>query len=416
MKKAWCSVFLFLVMLVSCKKSTEDSIAVIWTNCTEFISYAEAFNNLQDDYKVVISYKKNPADALLHADVLPDIVIGPWLKGEQTRGKFAKLNRLLSDDKINPNSFYTSLLALGNIDGKQQLLPVCFNLPTIIFSAKQKNLVKNNFTLSLEEMRILSQNYNKKSGSEYVRMGFSPRWEMNFLYATAQGFGVGFEETKQSFSWNDERLKQIIDSTKNWSKQVNTSAEAEDEFKFKCLYDPPNTLVTSGRCLFWYIPSDKLFSLQPEQLQVLDYRWMSCNGKTPLQDTIIYAGMCKKAKNKAAAKAFFLWFFNNKTQKELLAHSRASNMIAPSFGLAGGFSSIRSVTENVFPVYYPLLLKRLPQMNDFLAPNILPNNWERLKKEVIFPFLHDTTKTMENDKKPVALNKRIALWYKKNTQ
>ncbi len=411
-KKAACIALCVFFMLISCK-SSEDSIAVIWTNSTEFISYAEAFNNAQSEHKIVISYKKNPADALLHEEELPDIVIAPWLKGDKTRGKFANLNSLLSDDKLKPESFYTSLLELGNTDNKQFLLPVCFNLPAIIFSAAEKNLVLNNFTLSLEEMSVLSQKYNKKEGAEYVRMGFSPRWDMNFLYAAMQGFGAGFEETEQSFSWDTGNLEQLIDLTRNWSKTVNTSTESEDTFKFKYLYDPPHKLITNNRCLFWYLPSDKFFSLPAEQLEALDYRWMSCGGKTPLHDTIIYAGLCKKAKNKAAAKAFFLWFFTTATQQALLERGHTQNMITPSFGLAGGFSSIRDVTETVFPVYYKLLLKRLPQMNTFLSPNILPNNWEQIKKEIIFPFMEEETKTGEKNEESVSLEKRIALWNKK---
>ena len=400
-------------MLASCKNA-EDSIAVIWTDRTEFISYCEAFNSAQNRYKITVSYKENPSDALTNASEQPDIVIGPWLRGDAARVKFSKLNGLLSAKKINPNIFYPLLFELGTINGAQYLLPVSFNLPTVIFSASQKNLIKTNFTLSLEEMRELSAAYNRKSGSEYTRMGFSPRWDADFLYVTAQGLNVSFEETKNLFSWDDKILQEVITDTRRWSKGVNTNAAAEDEFKFKYLYDPPHTLITNERCLFWYLPSDKLFSLNNEKLKSLDYRWMNYKGKTPLQDEIIYAGICKKAKNTAAAQAFLLWFFDEESQKNLLARSQTDNMIAPSFGLAGGFSSLRNVTENIFPVYYPLLLKHLPQTDDFSAPRILPHNWQQLKKEIIFPYLRDQTRILSGDEKPLSLNRRISDWYKKS--
>ena len=399
-------------MLSACKNA-EDSIAVIWTDRIEFISYCEAFNSAQSRYKITISYKENPADALMDASEQPDIVIGPWLRGDATRVKFSKLGGLLSQKKINPDIFYPLLFELGNSNGSQYLLPVSFNLPTIIFSASQKNIVKTNFTLSLEEIRELAAAYNKKNGSEYTKMGFSPRWDTDFLYVTAQGLDVSFEETQNLFSWNDKMLQELITDTRRWSQEVNTSAAAEDEFKFKYLYDPPYTLITNGRCLFWYLPSDVLFSLNNERLKSLDYRWMNYNGKTPIQDEIIYAGICKKAKNTAAAQAFLLWFFNEESQKNLLARSQTDNIIAPSFGLAGGFSSLKNVTENIFPVYYPLLLKHLPQTDDFSAPHILPHNWLQLKREIIFPYLRDQTRMLSADEKLLSLNRRISDWYKK---
>jgi len=411
--KKFLFIAVFVCSLLSACKNAEDSIAVIWTDRIEFISYCEAFNSAQSRYRITVSYKENPADALMDASEQPDIVIGPWLRGDATRVKFSKLGGLLSQKKINPDIFYPLLFELGNSNGSQYLLPVSFNLPTIIFSASQKNIVKTNFTLSLEEMRELAAAYNKKNGSEYTKMGFSPRWDTDFLYVTAQGLDVSFEETKNLFSWNDKMLQELITDTRRWSQEVNTNAAAEDEFKFKYLYDPPYTLITNGRCLFWYLPSDVLFSLNNERLKSLDYRWMNYNGKTPIQDEIIYAGICKKAKNTAAAQAFLLWFFNEESQKNLLARSQTDNMIAPSFGLAGGFSSLKNVTENIFPVYYPLLLKHLPQTDDFSAPHILPHNWLQLKREIIFPYLRDQTRMLSADEKLLSLNRRISDWYKK---
>lgn len=416
MQKVFWRMAALLCVLVYCIacKNAEDSIAVVWTDRTDFITYCEAFNSAQPRYKITMSYKQNPADALMNTQNPPDLVVGPWLRGDAALVKFVTIDNLLSEKNINPDSFYPLLRELGNVNGKQYLLPVSFNLPAIIFSASQQNLPKTNFTLSLEEMQELSAAYNKKSGTDYTRMGFSPRWDTNFLYVTAQGMNAAFEETKNLFSWNDKALQDIIAYTRTWSETVNTNAAAEDEFQFRYLYDPPYTLVTDGRCLFWYLSSDELFSLNQERLKSIDYRWMSYNGKTPVQDTIIYAGICKKAKNKAAAEAFLCWFFNEESQKQMLSRSQTDNMIAPSFGLAGGFSALRNVTENIFPVYYPLLLKHLPQTDDFAAPYSLPHNWEQLKKEIIFPYLREQTGTLNTDDKPLPLNRRIADWYKKS--
>ena len=413
MKKLFFTAIFFCAFLSACK-NTEDSIAVIWTDCAEFIAYTEDFNKAQDRYKITVNYKKNPADALINASDPPDIVIGPWLRSNAVWEKFIKIDSMLSDQKIPPDIFYPLLLSLGNVNGKQYLLPVSFNLPTVIFSAAQKNLLDTNFTISLEDMRNLSAGYNKKDRTGYSRMGFSPRWDINFLYITAQSLNAAFQEKEHVFSWNDHALQDVIAYMRRWSEEVNTAADAEDEFKFKYLYDPPYTLITGRRCLFWYLPSNELFSLNREKLKTLDYRWMSYNGKTPVQDAIRYAGICKKAKHKEAAGAFLLWFFNEENQKKMLARIQSDNMIAPPFGLAGGFSSLRNVTENIFPVYYPLLLKHLPQTDDLSAPYILPYNWEQLKKEIIFPYLKEQTQTLATGENSLPLKKRVSDWYKKS--
>jgi len=237
MQKVFWKTAALLCIAVYCAacKNAEDSIAVVWTDRTDFITYCEAFNSAQSRYKITMSYKQNPADALMNTQNPPDLVVGPWLRGDAALVKFVTIDTLLSEKNINPDSFYPLLRELGNVNGKQYLLPVSFNLPAIIFSASQQNLPKTNFTLSLEEMQELSAAYNKKSGTDYTRMGFSPRWDTNFLYVTAQGMNAAFEETKNLFSWNDKALQDIIAYTRTWSETVNTNAAAEDEFQFRDL-------------------------------------------------------------------------------------------------------------------------------------------------------------------------------------
>ncbi len=410
------NIILFLlttqILFFSCTKNEENKIAVIWTDRTDFISYCEVFNNSQDKYKVIVEYKENPADAIINAEVQPDIVVGPWLKGKSARGNFRKINNLFGEDKINKDDFYPELLNLGNISNNQYLLPVSFNLPMIIFSSAVKSQIKNGFTISPDEMRDASIQFNKINGGVYSRMGFSPRWCDEFLYMTAKGFNSSFEEENDFFSWNDKSLQNAIAYIRNWSKEINSSARAEDEFKFKYLYDSPYSLVRNGHCLFYYVSSNELFSMPPKQLENIDFRWLSFNDKTPLNDDILYAGICSKAKNKKAAEAFFIWFFNEKTQKQLLDRSNQMKLMVSSFALAGGFSGLRQVTEKLLPRYYPLLLAHLPQTGNIHTPHILPSNWLKLKREIVMPYLKDAC-SAENSESPVpSLNKKITDWYK----
>ena len=70
---------------LGCKGSYEAAYehpVVLWTNQSEFAAYAELFNTLSKDIKVLVVYKENPADMFPPAkdEALPDIVVGPWLK------------------------------------------------------------------------------------------------------------------------------------------------------------------------------------------------------------------------------------------------------------------------------------------------------------------------------------------------
>lgn len=402
---ALISVFLFS----SCRRSVEEKIAVIWTNKVEIASYCEAFNTMQDKYRVIAEYKENPPNEILKTENMPDMVISSRLKGKETRVKFRPLNYLLKKD-ISSSNFYEELLTLGLIDGDQYLLPLSFNLPTIIFSLSNKHLIENNFTISFDEIKEIASSFNTKRKDVYTKMCFAPRWEPNVLYIAMQGLDVDFEEGKISFVWNDEALKRAIHYLKDWTREVNEASSKEDEFKFKYLYDVPYILIDNGFCAFYYMSTETLFSLPKEKLQNIDFRYLQFNGKVPCNDDILYAGICSGAKNKDASEAFITWFYSLETQEKLLMKKFDRNLPSKEFGIAGGFSSLKPITEKVFPQYYPLLLAHLPQNGTLKTPRILPTNWETLKTEIIFPYLLEATETSEEERDEPYLEEKVRTW------
>ena len=98
------------MLFTSCTKTEEDKIAVIWTDRAEFVSYCEVFNNSQNEYKIIVEYKKSPVDAIINTDVQPDIVIGSWLKGKSARVKFRKINNLFGEKKDRQNRLLSRAL------------------------------------------------------------------------------------------------------------------------------------------------------------------------------------------------------------------------------------------------------------------------------------------------------------------
>ncbi|MBE6350858.1 MAG: hypothetical protein E7062_08960 [Spirochaetaceae bacterium] len=401
----------FLFLCVSCKESNQ---VVLWTDRQEFVSYAELFNASQENYKVIVIYKNNPSEAFPPAkdELTPDVVVGPWLKNEKTRKNFTSLNHLFSEMQINPAALYPQLLTAGNIDDKQYLLPISFNLPTIVFSKSTKKNTQDNYLISLEEIKNNSKEMNKKNKSKiYTSMGFAPRWDAEFLYTVSKIKGVEFKETKEGISWDKAKLEETVQFLRQWTLENNTSSKDEEDYAFKYLYTTEIAQINQNLCHLAFIPSNDFFTLSPEKLLNVDYRWLHEDSKIPVLDKIISLGMYKKAKNSRGAEAFIVWLLKESTQKLLLERAEEMKLNISTFGIAGGFSSLRKVNEQIFPIYYPILMQNLPIADYLSIPQILPQRWDSLKTRVIQPYLLDATNT-EKEHPSQSLEEMLANWQK----
>lgn len=383
------------LLLASCSITYEKPI-VIWTNQVEFATYVELFNASQDKVKATVVYKTSPAESLPPAsdEPSPDIVIGPWLKNERIRRYFTPVDYLFTDQHINPSIFYPQLLALGNISGKQYLLPVSFNLPVIMFSTDYQDQIPDDYLINPDTIRDVAKSFNVVNTSGiFTSMGFAPRWDSDFLYHVAKMKGANFAESNDVFSWDKTTLDSTVEYLRNWTITTNNSSSAEEDFKFKYLYTPVEKWIPSKKCLFSYTTSDELFMIAPEMLQGIDFRWLHEDLHIPIEDDIISMGIFKKSKNIPAAELFLIWFLNEANQKELLEWVNQLNFYSKTFGISGGFSTIRGVNERVFPLFYPLLMGNLPVAEYITTPNILPTKWESIRERIVYPYLLEATNT-----------------------
>jgi ABC-type glycerol-3-phosphate transport system substrate-binding protein len=397
--------------------------AVLWTDRPEFAIYAEYFNAMQDLYKVEVRYFSSPAQELTKAEIpagddnpepLPDIIAGNWLKSASTRTYFTPLDRFFKKQILNQDDFYPKLLALGKIENRQYLLPISFNLPALVFVRNNAALISNPFTIGLEEIKKLGTEYNQEPNGGYSRMGFSPAWDDEFLLVTAKIFGSGFREAGP-LAWDNKALEEAMVFNQQWIKEANTSIQQVDDFTFKYFYDPPAKLLISGHILFTYMGSAELFTMAQERRSNLDFRWIAEANTIPLTENTVYYGICKKAKSKKAAEAFTHWFFQVETQMKLLESGWDKRMNESSFGLGGGFSALRTVTEQVFPRFYPSLLGHIPPEDYLAPPNVLPRNWPALKEKVLLPYMHDRIRHSSREEIS-PLERRINDWTRLNRE
>jgi hypothetical protein len=219
-------------------------------------------------------------------------------------------------------------------------------------------------------------------------MGFSPTWGNHFLFLTATLFGASFSEAAP-LAWDEAAVDEAMQFVQDWTKEANTSMQFVDDFAFRYLYFPPANLVLSGRILFTSMDSGSYFTLGEGRRGGLAFRWLAEKDTIPVSEKNVYLGLARKGQGTKAAKAFLEWFFDADTQRFLLEKSRQYRMAETSFGIGGGFSAMRTVTEQVFPQFYPDLLGHVPP-EDFLSPpNILPSNWLAMKEQVVLPYLQD---------------------------
>jgi ABC-type glycerol-3-phosphate transport system substrate-binding protein len=404
---------------INCTSCGGGNIAVLWSDRPEFAVYGEYYNAAQNKYKVETRYYDYPALELTGIvsngwfpgktrRETPDIVAGSWLKSASTRVYFKPLDNYFKDNSLGKDAFYSRLLSMGNIDGKQYLLPVSFNAPMVIFAQNKAELLSNPFTIDFNEMKKLGKNYNVETRGVYTRMGFSPVWDDNFLFVAAALYNASFREA-EPLAWNTHALDNAMDFMFEWIREANSGIQAVDDFTFKYYYNPPAKLALSGRILFAYMDSDDFFTLAEDQRNHLDFRWLAEKDTIPLNEMSVYLGLVENGRSAEAAEAFLLWFFNPQTQKDLMERSARMRMRETSFGIAGGFSAMRQVTEQVFPQFYPDLIRHMPPQDFLSPPNILPGNWSELKERVILPYLHDRAR-QPNDNGIIPLERRLADW------
>ncbi|MDR0376135.1 MAG: hypothetical protein LBH85_10545 [Treponema sp.] len=422
MRKSRAVFIISSFVALSILSCVEPERVTLWTDVPEFALYGEVFNASQSKYKVETHYFELLAQNLTSRVEQPDIVVGRWLKSASTRRLFKPLDWLLKDSSLDGSLFYPKLLELGVVDDEQYLLPVSFNIPALVFARDNSALMINHFTISLEEAKELGKAYNVMNRGAYTRVGFSPDWDDDFLFVSAALLNADFREGSP-LSWNVGALERALEYDKAWIHEANSSIQAVDDFTFKYFFEPPVNLIGQGRILFSYMNSSEIFTLDYDQQSNLDFRWLAEKERIPLSEDTVYYGLYEQGSSGKGAEAFTKWFFQTETQRLLLENNKKLQLNAILFGIAGGFSAMRNVTEEVFPRFYPSLLGHMPP-DDFLSPpGILPQNWLAVKARVILPYMRDYIRAAQEEAEeagytPVQelrpLVDRITDWYRIN--
>lgn len=389
----------------------EKKPAVLWTDSPELLIAAEMFNAQKQGHLLELHFVEQPSLELRQAieakNPLPSLVVGRGLRSPQLAEQFWPLDYLFGDAVFSRDSFYPGLLDAGMRDGKQLYLPLSFNL-MLILSKTEGRAVQNlnglgpplpQGCISLEDIKRRSLLGKKEIPSKGAFMSFSPRWpDEDFLFHWLQLRNADFREPEgvelrgkapgsRMLTWNEDALVPAMEELREFTAMVNGSSAEEDSFYFSYLFAPGYKNIESGRILYSAMDSTEFFALAPAARARFNFSYLGYQERLAVLEGIRYAGIPRKASGRASAEAFLSWFFSPENQRAILEASRSLRLSESSFGIAGGFSSLRTVTEDIFPRFYSDLENRLPPADCVRAPKPLPTSWEGIYNDMLLPWL-----------------------------
>ncbi len=403
-RKNTALLIIAVLILSGCSMFTKKTF-VIWTDKPEVISYIENFNTSQKLIKAELVYKKNPALELSRTKVFPDLVISSYLNSNRIIDNFSRIDSLFGKDRIDSTVFYKDILEKGKKNNKQFLIPVSFNLPLIMFRKGEVSYNISNFVLTEQNLIDISEDFNSQNSN---LIAFSPRWSREFLCYIAMLYGASFRETESGrLGWDNENIENSLTFVRNFIENTNGGHERDIAFEDKYLYKPAENLLTEGRIFFAYTNLRDFYGISQKKRVNLNFRWPVKENLIMASEDIIFTGIPKHAENKAGAKIFLDWFFRHETQSALMESAKKKR--TRSFGICMGFSSIKSVNEQIFPKFYPLLVGHIPPEEILNFPSPLPLEWVNIKKEVLLDWLY---KESSNAKTMSSFDGAVNNWYK----
>ena len=391
-------LILILPLLAGCPFEKPDQRIVLWTDRPEFAAYAQVFNSAQNEYVVEVVYKDSPASALQGKKPGRwDVAIGPFLNSVSLNDTFMPLESLFSDGTVSKPRFYQGALEKGISNGHQILLPFAFNVPAFIFQSGKIKQELDSFALNPDNFSAICLDFNNTK-SRHAKSAFSPLWNSESLFffsiltpGLCSGFEKGSEVRQQDVEAGISYVRRLIED-------LDGGIKAETRFREKYLYKNPLELLGSSHIFFWYSDVGSFYTLPAERRQNLDFRYyLNSDGRVAACEDMLWLGIPKKGGNTMGAVAFIKWLMNHDVQQDLIL--RAREMDIRSFGLAGGFSAVKTVNEEALPQIYPFITTFIPQ-DDYLAfPGSCPTDWYAFKKGVIIPYLEQECSAEETSRK-----------------
>lgn len=394
-------------LLLSGCPAEKQTTAVLCTNRPEFTSYVELFNSSQDEYRLIISFNQAPREQLTaNGDCEFDLIIDSHLNSQKYLDRLASLENLFMDGQLDADRFYSVPLQQGRYDNQQVLLPIGFRIPGLMFHTDHPLPDQDSFLINMEQVRTLNEEFSLQTEKGFTKLGLSLRWNPFLLYQITRLQGTDFRESSTgSLIWNSEKLQESVELFRNWTFELNDGLTAEREFTQKFLIEPPYKLISKERILCYYTDAEEFYSVSPQHREELQLRWLAADDSIPVLPDMLFAGIPHGAPGIRAAKAFLAWFSNPETLEQLLAATQYKR--TRTFGIAGGFSALPKVNEQILPTYYPSLVGYIPSAPYLNFPPPMPPNWLQIRDQVIIPWLEEQAASEQTGE---LMRERLETW------
>ncbi len=390
-----------LVAAAGCARPA--AVVELWSDRAELAAYVDAFNAAGGPVKVALTYAPHPGGRLMSGAAAPDLVFGSGLASPELHRLLAPLDRLLRS-RPAADEYYPELLAAGAAGGRQFTLPFSFNLPVVVFARAALPDI-DQFVLSDAEIRRLADEFEaharsldeaqpggrdpESAGDEPPlpgRVGIPVLWNEGLIYLLAQARGAGFAAAEEgTVAIDPARLAATVAAVHDWLQSGPGGIAGHRRFADVYLHLPLHQLVIEGRILLFVTDIASYARIPEEQRELLDFRWLTVDGRIPLLEDYRSFAVPAAADNPAGAALFLRWISQPPIQAHLL---EAANFTwLRGFGLAGGFPALREVSERVLPRSHPFLIGRLPDAALLRVPEPPPVDWAAARRELVEPWL-----------------------------
>jgi len=390
-------ILLFLSMVFLLFNSNcsfyNSKVVKLSTNIPVFAAYVEYFNSKQTAFKIQLIFNDEPGNNFQLEKDNPDILIYENLATINLMSIFEPINDLIQPNKISRELIYSNLIETGYYKKNLVLLPLCFSLPMVILNSKSKDSDILSLILPLDTLRSKSLKFKP---TDNKKIGFSPFWNDEFIYSTSILFDADYKlGNNNKLIWDKSAIDKSIDFFKTWITEMKGGYEADRQFYSKYINIPPYKLLEQEKILFYFTNSEYINEIPKDKRKNIEFRWLSHNHKIPVNDNITYIGIPKKARFKNEAKEFIKWIFLPSTQVALLKINN-NKQISDIFGIANKFSSIIEINEKYIPQNTSFLVGHIPERDFLHFPNQLPDNWKKIKDQIIKLWLNESIITDNN--------------------
>lgn len=371
MKKQWFVPIVCCLLCLSCHEQT----LICLSSSPDVAFLAEWFNVSQSQYRVIFNFASDSRETL-NQRLFPDLIIDTNLQDTLLSVDYHTLPSSLA----NPKTVYPDLLQPGKTGNRQKLLPLAFNLPLIAYAHTPG---KDEFPLfqSFNELADNAAAYNRRNQWEYTRMGFSPLWDADCLFLAYRQFGLQFIPMSKGFYADGASLQKAQQRLDAWIQTTVGNLPLEKIYRDKYHRYPGYLLLEHNQALFYYYDTKTFFQIPPEHRAKLAFSWIGTDNRVPALEEVLFAGIPQHGNAKKGALAFLQWIQSPENQRRFIR--KKNELGIDGFGLLGGFSSLIEVTEDFFPLVYPILDSKLPAADQIAFSVDLPLQLIEAKNEII---------------------------------